>query len=88
MGLTKFVIGIQSKRMEDLYDNEIILTAKEEKVLRLLAEGKKSTEIAEHLHLSLPAIKWYRQRLKSKFNAATTGEMLMKAVAQKFLHHN
>ena len=73
------------KRMEDLYNNEIVLTAKEEKVLKMLAAGKKSTEIAEDLHLSLPAIKWYRQRLKSKFNAATTGELLMKAVAQKIL---
>ena len=73
--------------MEDVSDNEIVLTAKEEKVLKMLAEGKKSTEIAEDLHLSLPSIKWYRQRLKSKFNAATTGEMLMKAVAQKLLKH-
>lgn len=73
------------KRMEDLYNNEIVLTAKEEKVLKMLAAGKKSTEIAEDLHLSLPAIKWYRQKLKTKFNAATTGEMLMKAVAQKIL---
>ena len=71
--------------MEDLYDNEIVLTAKEEKVLKMLAEGKKSTEIAEDLHLSLPSIKWYRRRLKSRFNAATTGEMLMKAVAKKLL---
>lgn len=73
------------KRMEDLYNNEIVLTAKEEKVLKMLAAGKKSTEIAEDLHLSLPAIKWYRQKLKTKFNAATTGELLMKAVAQKIL---
>ena len=73
------------KRMEDLYNNEIVLTAKEEKVLKMLAAGKKSTEIAEDLHLSLPAIKWYRQKLNTKFNAATTGEMLMKAVAQKIL---
>ena len=62
------------KRMEDLYNNEIVLTAKEEKVLKMLAAGKKSTEIAEDLHLSLPAIKWYRQKLKTKFNAATTGD--------------
>jgi len=27
--------------MEDLYDNEIVLTAKEEKVLKMPAEGKK-----------------------------------------------
>lgn len=71
--------------MEDSVNSEITLSAKEEKVLKMLAAGKKSTEIADDLHLSLPAIKWYRQRLKSKFNAATTGEMLMKAVAQKIL---
>lgn len=71
--------------MEDLYNNEIVLTAKEEKVLKMLAAGKKSTEMADEMHLSLPAIKWYRQRLKEKFNAATSGELLMKAVAQKFL---
>ena len=71
--------------MEDLYNNEIILTAKEEKVLKMLAAGMKSTEIAEELHLSLPAIKWYRQRLKTKFDAATTGELLMKAVAMRIL---
>ena len=71
--------------MEDLINNDFVLTAKEEKVLKMLAAGKKSTEMAEVLHLSLPAIKWYRQRLKSKFNAATTGELLMKAVAHKLL---
>ncbi len=71
--------------MEDSFNDEIILTAKEEKVLKMLAAGRKSTEIAENLHLSLSAIKWYRQRLKSKFDAATTGEMLMKAVAKKLL---
>lgn len=73
------------KRMEDLYNDEIVLTAKEEMVLRMLAAGKKSTEMAEEMHLSLPAVKWYRQRLKAKFDAATSGELLMKAVAQKFL---
>lgn len=74
-----------TKLMEDLINNEIILTGKEERVLKLLAAGKKSTEIAEELHLSLPAIKWYRQRLKSKFDADTTGEMLMKAVSRNLL---
>ena len=71
--------------MEDLINNEIILSSKEERVLKLLAAGKKSQEIADELSLSLPAIKWYRQRLKSKFNAATTGELLVKAIGQKIL---
>ena len=71
--------------MEESVNNDITLSAKEENVLKMLAAGKKSTEIAEDMHLSLPAIKWYRQRLKAKFDAATTGELLMKAVAMKIL---
>ncbi len=71
--------------MEESVNNDITLSAKEEIVLKTLAAGKKSTEIAEDMHLSLPAIKWYRQRLKAKFDAATTGELLMKAVAMKIL---
>ena len=62
--------------MEDIVNNDIVLSEKEQKVLRMLAAGNKSTEMAEELHLSLPAIKWYRQRLKAKFNAATTGELV------------
>ena len=71
--------------MEDLVNNEITLSAKEEKILKMLAAGKKSTEIAVEMNLSLPAIKWYRQRLKSKFNAATSSELIMKAIAKKML---
>ena len=71
--------------MEDLVNNEITLSDKEEKILKMLAEGKKSTEIAEEMNLSLPSIKWYRQRLKAKFDAATTGELIMKAIEKKML---
>ncbi len=71
--------------MEQTANNQITLSAKEEQILRLMAAGKKSTEIADTMHLSLPAIKWYRQRLKIKFEAATTGELLVKAMAHGFI---
>lgn len=66
--------------MEDYFNEPIALSEKEEKILKLLATGRKSTEMAEELHLSLSAIKWYRQRLKAKFNAATTGELVRLAI--------
>ena len=71
--------------MKEPHDNGILLSDKEEKILKMMAAGMKSTEIADGLHLSLPAIKWYRKRLKTKFKAATTGELLVKAVTQKIL---
>ncbi|MBR4811015.1 MAG: helix-turn-helix transcriptional regulator [Bacteroidaceae bacterium] len=71
--------------MEQTANNQITLSAKEEQILCLMAAGKKSTEIADTMHLSLPAIKWYRQRLKNKFDAATTGELLVKAMASNMI---
>jgi DNA-binding CsgD family transcriptional regulator len=71
--------------MEQTSNSPITLSAKEEQVLRLMAAGKKSDEIADTIHLSLPAIKWYRQRLKIKFDAATTGELLVKAMARNMI---
>lgn len=71
--------------MERNDTTRIVLSAKEEQVLKLMAAGKKSSEIADAMHLSLPAIKWYRQRLKIKFDAATTGELLVKAMARNVI---
>lgn len=71
--------------MERTDTTRIVLSAKEEQVLKLMAAGKKSSEIADTMHLSLPSIKWYRQRLKIKFDAATTGELLVKAMARNMI---
>ncbi len=71
--------------MEESRYNGILLSDKEERILKMMAAGMKSTEIADAIQLSLPAIKWYRKRLKAKFSAATTGELLVKAVTQKIL---
>ena len=35
---------------------------------------------AERLCLSLPTIKWYRKRMKVKFDATTTVQMVRKAI--------
>lgn len=56
------------------------LTKKEAHILRLIADGNKSEQIAEALCLSLPTIKWYRRRLRDKFEANTTVEMVRKAI--------
>ena len=44
------------------------LTKRETEVLRLLAEGKKTREIAEILGLSVKTIETYRSRIMSKLN--------------------
>lgn len=55
------------------------LTDREEQVLRLMAEGLTSPQIADKICLSLPTIKWYRKKLMIKLDAANTAELISKA---------
>lgn len=57
------------------------LSTKELTILRLIADGHTSSEIAEDLCLSLPTIKWYRKCIRVKFDADTTVEVVRKAIS-------
>ncbi len=58
---------------------------KEKAILKLIAAGRTSQEIADELHLSLPTIKWYRKKMKEKTASETTVEMIRKAIENKLL---
>ena len=66
----------------DLCIMENVLTAKEQAILKLVSEGMTSEQIAEQMCLSLPTIKWYRKKLRAKFEANTSVEMVRKAMKQ------
>ena len=55
------------------------LTEREIQILRLIAQGLTSPQIADKVYLSLPTIKWYRKRLLEKFDAANSAELISKA---------
>lgn len=55
------------------------LTARETEILKLVAEGHTSPEIAQIVSLSHETIKWYRKRLLQKTGASNTAEMIRKA---------
>ncbi len=78
-GMAKFVDVILSYFMEN---RTIRLTAKEQRILQMIANGHTSPQIAEEMCLSLPTIKWYRKRIKVKFEADTTVEVVRKALEQ------
>ncbi len=61
-------------------DGTIRLNRKELGILQSIAAGKTSQQIAEELCLSLPTIKWYRKRIKDKFEASSTIQMVRKAI--------
>lgn len=54
------------------------LSAREQEVLSLLAEGLSTTEIAEKMFLSKNTIQTYRKRLMLKLNAKNVAELVVK----------
>ncbi len=65
--------------------DEVKVTSQEKKVLALMAAGKTCDQMAKEMGLTLQTIKWYRMRLREKFNAATSSELIHKAGAQGLL---
>lgn len=66
--------------LSKMEQNSPRLTTREREILQLIAQGHTSEQIAEQLCLSLATIKWYRKRLRIKFDVGTTVEMIRKAL--------
>lgn len=64
---------------------QISLTEQEISILRLIAAGQSTNEIAESLGLKPPTVMWYRKRLHNKFKVHNMGGLLFKAMEQKIL---
>ena len=56
------------------------LSQREFEVLRLLAAGRKTKEIAEELYVSSPTIATHRARILEKLHLASTAELVRYAV--------
>ena len=70
-------------RIED--DSTIVLTRKEYEVLKRTTEGKSCEQIAAEMKLSYPTVKWYRKRIKEKFQANTMAQIVKMAMEQGLL---
>jgi predicted ATPase/DNA-binding CsgD family transcriptional regulator len=57
------------------------LTAREQDVLKLLAQGKSNRELAAELVLSLNTVKWYARQVYSKLGVANRQEAVARARA-------
>ena len=66
-------------------NNTILLSRREQELLRHIVEGKSSIEIADCLCLGFETIKSYRKRLMLKLNATNTAELVRIALEQKLV---
>lgn len=61
------------------------LSPRETEVLRLVANGCKSRQIAEHLCISIRTVDSHREHIMKKLNVGNTAELINHAVAQGLL---
>lgn len=68
-------------------DTQITLTEREQQVLRLVATGRTTPQIADTLNLGAETIRWYRKKLLAKFGASTSAEMVRMAIEMGTLNY-
>ena len=71
--------------MEETISKDIKLTRREMTILREVALGRTTPQIAKNLGLSPETVKWYRKQLLVKFSAATSAEVVRKAILYNIL---
>lgn len=59
-----------------------VLTAREREVLQLLSEGKRTTQIAELLHISIKTVDTHRQMIMQKLNIRSVAELTKYAIRE------
>lgn len=67
---------------ETIANGASLLTKREEEVVRLLAEGLSSREIAERLHLGIRTVDTHRAHVMEKFGVHSTVELVTYAIRQ------
>ncbi len=85
MGMTKFVLS-KHEKMEQMTNKIPSLSAKERRIIELVADGKTNPEIADLMCLSVPTIKWYRKRIRAKFDVDTTVGLIREAIRIGIIH--
>jgi DNA-binding NarL/FixJ family response regulator len=72
--------------MED--EEKEVLTMREREILKLLAEGKKTSEIAEVLFISPHTVRRHRENIMEKLHAKTLAALIKQAISGNYIAEN
>lgn len=67
------------------YESKQTLSEREQEVLRAIAQGKKTAEIAEMLFVSTNTIEFHRKHILHKLGATNMAELIKKAIEQGYI---
>ena len=66
-----------------MMDQTLQLTGRERQIVRFIAQGMTTPQIAEALSLSPETVKWHRKKILDNFSAYTTKEIVSKSIEQE-----
>lgn len=68
--------GLSDTSLKDKFIIEDVLTEREIEILKLVAQGNTSQQIAELLFISKHTVQWHRKNIISKLNLNSAGDMV------------
>ena len=71
--------------LEHRDDQTVVLSRREQELLRLIVAGKSNAEIAESMILGYETVKSYRKHLMFKLNTSNTAELVRVAIEQQLI---
>ena len=83
--ISRTVIDEYIRRAEEISEGEkglVKLTPRETEVLQLIAEGRKTREIAELLYISAKTVETHRAHIKDKLDIHSTAELTHYAISK------
>ena len=82
-------IGLRRKRKSNSTSSSspikadgVKLNDRELEILRLMAQGKTTAQIADEICLSAETVKWYRKKLFTKFDVANAAELIRRVTEE------
>mgnify|MGYP001086371343 CR=1 FL=1 len=76
------VEGYLAKLSNNDLSSSSILTVREREVLQLIAEGLKTKQIAERLHVSVKTIETHRRQIMEKLNLRSIAQLTKYAIRE------
>lgn len=83
-----YAFGLKLKKKKRDGDTENVrgdgvkLNDRELEILRLMAQGKTTAQIADEIFLSAETVKWYRKKLFTKFDVANAAELIRRVTEE------
>jgi DNA-binding NarL/FixJ family response regulator len=71
---------------EDSKSPHELLSDREHEVMRMIAEGKALTDVADALHLSVKTVSTYRARILAKMKMKSNAELIRYALEKGLIH--